>query len=157
MRYLAILMLCLLPALSFAGVAKDIADDPVMERRMMLLAEKVRCLVCQSEPVSNSHSDWSNDVRQIMRDKMKAGATDQEILDLLVERFGKSVLFDPPVDKETMPLWAAPFVLLLLGGAFLFFQLKKRNATVAEAELSSQDEKKAASMLNETTSKDKQA
>lgn len=157
MRYLSILLLCLLPTLSFAGVAKDIADDPVMERRMMLLAEKVRCLVCQSEPVSNSHSDWSNDVRQIMRDKMKAGATDQEILDLLVERFGKSVLFDPPVDKETMPLWAAPFVLLLLGGAFLFFQLKKRNATVAEAELSSQDEKKAASLLNETTSKDTQA
>ncbi|PIX04988.1 MAG: cytochrome C biogenesis protein CcmH, partial [Gallionellales bacterium CG_4_8_14_3_um_filter_54_18] len=45
---------------------------------MMLLAEKVRCLVCQSEPVSNSHSDWSKDVRQIMREKMKAGATDQE-------------------------------------------------------------------------------
>lgn len=157
MRYLAILMLCLLPSLSFAGVAKDIADDPVMERRMMLLAEKVRCLVCQSEPVSNSHSDWSKDVRQIMREKMKAGATDQEILDLLVERFGKSVLFDPPVDKETMPLWAAPFILLLLGGVFLFFQLKKRNAAVAEAELSVQDEEKAASLLNETTSKDTQA
>ncbi len=157
MRYLTILLLCLLPTFSFAGVAKDIADDPVMERRMMLLAEKVRCLVCQSEPVSNSHSDWSNDVRQIMRDKMKAGATDQEILDLLVERFGKSVLFDPPVDKETMPLWAAPFVLLVLGGVFLVFQLKKRNETVAEAELSAVDEKKAASLLNETNSKDTQA
>jgi cytochrome c-type biogenesis protein CcmH len=149
MRYLLIALLCLLPTFAVAGVARDIADDPVMERRMMLLAEKVRCLVCQSEPVSNSHSDWSKDVRQIMREKMKAGASDQEILDLLVERFGKSVLFDPPVDKETMPLWSAPFVMLVLGGVFLFFQLKRRKSLVVEAELSAQDEKRAASLLND--------
>lgn len=159
MRYFLIALLCLLPNLSFAGVAKDIADDPVMERRMMHLAEKVRCLVCQSEPVSNSHSDWSNDVRQIMREKMKAGATDQQILDLLVERFGKSVLFDPPVDKETMPLWSAPFILLLLGGAGLFYQLRKRRGQVVEAELSEQDEQRAAQLLNDAPAvqKDTQA
>lgn len=149
MKYFLIGLFFLLPTFSFAGVAKDIADDPVMERRMIQLAEKVRCLVCQSEPVSTSHSDWSNDVRAIMRDKMKAGATDQEILDLLVERFGKSVLFDPPVDKETMPLWLAPFVMLLLGGAGLYYQLKKRRGEVVEAELSTQDELRAASLLNE--------
>lgn len=147
MKYL--LMLLLLPTLAFAGVAKDIADDPVMESRMIHLAEKVRCLVCQSEPVSTSHSEWSQDVRQIMRDKMKAGATDQEILDMLVERFGKSVLFDPPVDKETMPLWSAPYILLLLGGVFLFYQLNKRRGQVAEAQLSAQDEQRAASLLEE--------
>lgn len=150
MRYFLLALLCLLPTFAFAAVAKDIADDPVMERRMMHLAEKVRCLVCQSEPVSNSHSDWSNDVRQIMREKMKAGATDQQILDLLVERFGKSVLFDPPVDKETMPLWSAPFILLLLGGAVLVFQLKKRKGLVVEAQLSAQDEQRAAQLLNES-------
>ena len=148
MKYL-LMMALLLPTFAFAGVAKDMADDPVMERRMIQLAEKVRCLVCQSEPVSNSHSDWAKDVRQIMREKMKAGATDQEILDLLVERFGKSVLFDPPLDKETLPLWSAPFILLLLGGAFLAFQLKKRRGEVVEAELSEQDELRAASLLNE--------
>ena len=147
MKYL--LMLLLVPTLAFAGVAKDIADDPVMESRMIHLAEKVRCLVCQSEPVSTSHSEWSQDVRQIMRDKMKAGATDQEILDMLVERFGKSVLFDPPVDKETMPLWSAPYILLLLGGVFLFYQLNKRRGQVAEAHLSAQDEQRAASLLEE--------
>lgn len=148
MRFLLILAL-LLPGFSFAGVAKDMAEDPVMERRMIQLAEKVRCLVCQSEPVSNSHSDWSNDVRAIMREKMKAGATDQQILDLLVERFGKSVLFDPPVDKETMPLWSAPFILLLLGGLGLFYQLKARRTQVTEADLSELDEQRASSLLND--------
>jgi cytochrome c-type biogenesis protein CcmH len=149
MKLLFIGLMCLLPGFSFAGVAKDIAEDPVMETRMIHLAEKVRCLVCQSEPVSTSHSEWSQDVRNIMREKMKAGATDQEILDMLVERFGKSVLFDPPVDNETMPLWGAPFILLLLGGVFLVYQLKKRRGLVAEAVLSKQDEQRAATLLNE--------
>ena len=145
-------LICLLPTFSFAGVAKDIADDPALESRMIHLAEKVRCLVCQSEPVSTSHSEWSQDVRNIMRDKMKAGATDQEILDMLVERFGKSVLYDPPVDNETMPLWGAPFVLLLLGGVFLYVQLKRRRSRVEEAVLTTQDEQRAATLLNEPVS-----
>ena len=143
-------LLCLLPTLSYAAVAQDIADDPVMEARMIKLAEKVRCLVCQSEPVSTSHSDWSVDVRQMMREKMKAGATDQQIMDLLVERFGKSVLFDPPVDKETMPLWSAPFVLLLIGGSVLVYQLRKRRGLIVEASLSAQDEQRAADMLSDS-------
>ncbi|TNC99039.1 MAG: cytochrome c-type bioproteinis protein CcmH [Gallionellaceae bacterium] len=117
---------------------------------MIDLAEKVRCLVCQSENVASSHSDWSNDVRQIMRDKMKAGASDQEIMDMLVERFGKSVLFDPPVDQETIPLWGAPFVFLLLGIVLLFFQLRKRSAIVQqESALSSEAQAHAANLLKE--------
>ncbi len=154
MKYLLMALLCLLPVFAHAGEAKDIADDPVMERRMIQLAEKVRCLVCQSEPVSTSHSDWSNDVRAIMREKMKAGATDQQIMDLLVERFGKSVLFDPPVDEETMPLWLAPFVLLALGGSVLLNQLRKRKTTVIEATLSDAESQRASELLN---SKDTQA
>ena len=157
MKYLIIALMCLLPSLSFAGEARDVADDPVIEKRMILLAEKVRCLVCQSEPVSTSHSEWSIDVRQIMREKMKAGASDQEILDMLVERFGKSVLFDPPVDKETMPLWAAPFVLLAIGALFLFMQLRKRRGQVVDANLSATDTLRAEQLLNDTSKKDNQA
>lgn len=149
MKYIAILLMCLLPAFSFAGEAKDLADDPVIEVRMIKLAEKVRCLVCQSEPVSTSHSDWANDVREIMREKMKAGATDQEIMDMLVERFGKSVLFDPPVDKETMPLWIAPFALLLIGGVVLAVQLRRRKAEITEPKLSEVEARRAADLLNE--------
>ncbi len=155
MRYLLIALFCLLPSLTFAAVAKDIAEDPVIEMRMMHLAEKVRCLVCQSEPVSTSHSEWSHDVRNIMLQKMKEGATDQQILDMLVARFGKSVLYDPPVDDETAPLWVAPFVMLFIGGGLLFYQLKKRR--VNDVALTPQDEQRAAELLNETSSKDPQA
>jgi len=150
MKNFLIALLLVLPAFAHAGEAKDLADDPVMERRMILLAEKVRCLVCQSENVASSHSDWSNDVRQIMRDKMKAGASDQEIMDMLVERFGKSVLFDPPVDKETLPLWTAPFVFLFLGIVVLFFQLRKRSTVVQqEVALTSEAQAHAAQLLKE--------
>ena len=153
MKYLLIALVFLLPTFAHAGEARDIAEDPILERRMINLAEKVRCLVCQSEAVSSSHSDWSNDVRQIMRDKMKAGASDQEILDMLVERFGKSVLFDPPVDKETMPLWLAPFVLLLFGCSVLFYQLRKRRETVQESILTPEAQQRAAALLNEEDNK----
>lgn len=149
MRHLLLSLMLLLPAWAYAGEAKDLAEDPVIERRMIDLAEEVRCLVCQSETVASSRSDWSNDVRQIMREKMQAGATDQEIKDILVERFGKSVLFDPPVDTETLPLWIAPFVMLLLGVAALFVQLRKRRQTVPEVQLDAEAQKRAAALLDE--------
>jgi len=149
MKRLLIAFLLLLPVSALAEEARDLADNPAIERRMINLAEKVRCLVCQSENVASSRSDWSNDVRQIMREKMIAGASDQEIMDLLVERFGKSVLFDPPVDRETMPLWAAPFVLLVFGIGILVFQLRKRRAAVAEPSLTPEAAHKAATLLEE--------
>jgi cytochrome c-type biogenesis protein CcmH len=150
MKNFLIALLLVLPTFAYAGEARDLADDPVMERRMIDLAEKVRCLVCQSENVASSHSDWSNDVRQIMREKMKAGASDQEILDILVERFGKTVLFDPPVDKETIPLWSAPFVMLLLGIVVLFFQLRKRREIVLQVSaLTPEAQVRAANLLKE--------
>ncbi len=149
MKKILFALMLVLPSLVYAGEAKDLADDPVMERRMIKLAEEVRCLVCQSESVASSRSDWSNDVRQIMREKMQAGATDQEIKDILVARFGKSVLFEPPVDRETVPLWIAPFVMLLVGVAVLFYQLRKRRQIVAEPQLSDEAQKRAAALLND--------
>ncbi len=81
---------------------------------------------------------------------MKAGATDQQIMDMLVERFGKSVLFDPPVDKETAPLWAAPFVLLALGGAVMLYQLRRRKTEVPDTKLSAEEAKRADDLLDKS-------
>lgn len=149
MKRFLITVLLVLPVFAFADEARDLAENPMIEKRMIKLAENVRCLVCQSESVASSRSDWSNDVRQIMRDKMIAGASDQEIKDLLVERFGKSVLFDPPVDQETMPLWAGPFILLLLGVGVLLFQLRRRRAAVTEPSLPPEAAQRAARLLEE--------
>ncbi len=157
MKHLLILLFCLLPAFSYAGEAKDMAEDPVLEKRMIGLAEKLRCLVCQNESLASSRAELAQDLRREVREQMQKGMTDQQIIDYLVARYGDFVLYDPPMKKSTLFLWYGPFVLLGIGGAVLFFQLRKRKSQVADAELTGEDAQRAASMLNETSKSPKQA
>ena len=148
-RYLLILLLCL-PAFSYAGEAKDMAADPVLEKRMIGLAENLRCLVCQNESLASSHSGLAEDLRREVREQMQKGLSDQEIIDYLVSRYGDFVLFDPPVKKTTLVLWYGPFALLLIGIGVLVYQLRKRKNQIPEAELSAEETQRVAELLNET-------
>jgi cytochrome c-type biogenesis protein CcmH len=154
MKRLLMVLLCFLPVLSYAGEAKDLADDPVVEKRMVKLAENLRCLVCQNESLASSRSDLAKDLRQEVREQIKKGMSDQEIIDYLVARYGDFVLFDPPMKRYTILLWYGPFALLLIGVVVLIAQLRKRNTKVAEPALSPEDAKRAATLLN--TPKDSQ-
>ena len=153
MKRLFIFLLCLMPVCAFAGEAKDIAEDPVLEKRMVGLAENLRCLVCQNESLASSHAELAEDLRREVREQMKKGMSDKEIIDYLVARYGDFVLYDPPVKSYTMLLWFGPFVLFLIGGAGLFYQLRKRRSNMPEAELSPEAEQRAAAMLNEDKDK----
>ena len=154
MKYLLILLICILPTLTYAGEAKDMAEDPVLEKRMVGLAEKLRCLVCQNESLASSRSDLAKDLRQEVRDQMQKGMTDQEIIDFLVSKYGDFVLFDPPMKSYTLLLWFGPFALLLIGLAGLVFQMRKRKNQIPDALLSTEDTQRAAELLN--TPKDPQ-
>ncbi len=154
MKYLSILLICLLPSFAHAGVAKDLADDPVLEKRMIGLAQNLRCLVCQNESLASSHSELADDLRREVREQMTKGMSDQEIIDYLVARYGDFVLFDPPVKSYTLILWYGPFALLIVGLIGLTVQLRKRKGSITEVHLSEEDAKRAAEMLN--TSKDSQ-
>jgi cytochrome c-type biogenesis protein CcmH len=136
MRYFLIILICLLPAFSYAGQAKDLAEDPVLEQRMVHLAQNLRCLVCQNESLE-------------VREKMKQGMTDQQIIDFLVSKYGDFVLFDPPMKRYTILLWYGPFALLLIGLASLVYQLRKRKNAVPEVHLSPEEAQRAAALLNE--------
>jgi len=151
MKYLLILMMSLSPAYALAGEARDMADDPVLEKRMIVLAEKLRCLVCQNESLASSHSELAEDLRREVREQMTKGMDDDEIIDYLVERYGDFVLYDPRVKSSTFLLWFGPFLLLGGGGAMLFYQLRKRKRTLAEAdtELTPEAAQRASQMLNE--------
>ena len=162
MKYLLILLLCLLPTFSYADEAKDLAEDPVLEKRMIGLAENLRCLVCQNESLASSHSDLANDLRREVREQMRKGLSDKEIIDYLVSKYGDFVLFDPPMKKATLILWYGPFALLLIGAGVLVYQLRKRKKQIKEADLSAADAQRAAALLNEipespNQSKDSQA
>ncbi len=154
MKYILMLLICLLPTFSYAGEAKDLAEDPVLEKRMIGLAENLRCLVCQNESLASSRSDLAKDLRQEVREQMKKGMSDKEIIDYLVSRYGDFVLFDPPMKSYTILLWYGPFALLLIGLIGLVFQLRKRKTEVSDAVLSSEDAQRAAALLN--TPKDSQ-
>jgi cytochrome c-type biogenesis protein CcmH len=138
----------LLPSFANAGQATDLAEDPVLEKRMIGLAENLRCLVCQNESLASSRSELANDLRQEVREQMQKGMSDQEIIDYLVARYGDYVLFDPPVKSYTLLLWYGPFALLLVGLISLVFQLRKRKSKIAEPRLSDEDVKRAADLLN---------
>lgn len=148
MKWLLVFLLSFAPVLALAGEARDLAQDPVVEKRMIGLAENLRCLVCQNESLASSHAELAEDLRREVREQIKKGMTDKQIIDYLVARYGDFVLYDPPMKSSTALLWFGPFLLLLIGGAFLFLQLRKRRQTMPEPELSPEAQKRAAAMLN---------
>lgn len=150
MKKLLILLFCLLPIFSYAGEAQDMAEDPVLEKRMIGLAENLRCLVCKNESLASSHSGLAEDLRREVREQMTKGLSDQEIIDYLVSRYGDFVLFDPPVKRYTLLLWYGPFALLILGMIGLVVQLRKRKNKVVDVQLSDEDAHRAADLLNST-------
>jgi cytochrome c-type biogenesis protein CcmH len=153
MKKLLILLFCLLPAFSYAGEAKDLAADPVLEKRMIGLAENLRCLVCQNESLASSHAELAEDLRREVREQMAQGKSDQEIIDYLVARYGDFVLYKPPVKSYTVLLWFGPFALLLIALGVLVFQLRKRRQTVEESVLTPEAQQRAAFLLNEEDNK----
>lgn len=152
---LLVSLFCFLPTFAQANEAKDLAADPVLEKRMIGLAENLRCLVCQNESLASSHAELAEDLRREVREQMGKGKSDQEIIDYLVSKYGDFVLYQPPVKSYTVLLWFGPFVLLLLGGGALFLQLRKRRETMPEATLSPEAQQRANALLN--NEKDNQA
>lgn len=123
------------------------AEDPVIESRMLKLAAEMRCLVCQNQSLADSHSDFAIDLRREMRDMIKQGKTDAEVVDFMVQRFGDFVLFRPPMKTTTVLLWFGPIILLLIGGSVLFISLMRRRRRIDEVPLSEQDTRRAEQLL----------
>jgi cytochrome c-type biogenesis protein CcmH len=134
------------------GIAREaapLANDEVVEKRLINIAEELRCLVCQNESLAGSRADLANDLRREVRGLIKQGKTDQEIKDYLVSRYGDFVLYRPPVKSTTWLLWAGPFVLLVVGIIALMAYLRSRGGRVAPAELSKEDKERAEALLKD--------
>src|SRR5882757_4714548 len=116
---LFLVILWALPTFGVAKEAKPISDDPELEKRVMALSEQLRCLVCQNETLAGSHADLAVDLRQQIREQMKAGKSDKEIVTFLTERYGDFVLYNPRLTARTYLLWFGPFILL--GGGLAAF------------------------------------
>ena len=124
MKKLFVLFLLLVNT-AFAGDAKPLADDPVIEARLKAMSSELRCLVCQNTTLADSNAPLAEDLRKEIRVLMREGKTDQEVVDYLVVRYGDFVRYRPPVNNETALLWFGPFILLIIGGFVLYRVLKK--------------------------------
>jgi cytochrome c-type biogenesis protein CcmH len=123
-------MLALLLALPLAAGAKDAApasDDPVLEARVMRIAAELRCLVCQNQTIADSHADLAQDLRNQVRDMLRKGQTDAQIIDYMTQRYGDFVLYRPPVKPTTALLWYGPGLLMVGGLVVLAVVLRRRS------------------------------
>ena len=131
---LAMLLAFSLPALANEAAPKQAlpnADDPVIEQRMVKLAEDLRCLVCQNESLAGSHAELAEDLRREIRAQMKAGKDDKQVIAYLTERYGDFVLYRPPFKPETWLLWLGPVLFLAIGGGAWVMTLRRRRAAPA--------------------------
>jgi cytochrome c-type biogenesis protein CcmH len=136
---------------AWAAEAAPAAEDPVLEKRVLELSNELRCLVCQNQTIADSNADLAIDLRNQVREQMKRGATNEQIIDYMVERYGDFVLYRPPVKASTLLLWVGPFVLLLIGLFALFYRLSHR-PTAAPAELTAAERARAAALLGQNDS-----
>ena len=142
----ALLLAALLAAPLAAKEAAPAAADPVLEKRVMALAEELRCLVCQNQTLAESNAPLAEDLRNQLRERMREGKSDREVVDFLVERYGDFVLYRPPLKATTVLLWFGPLLLLAAGFAVLLRRVQRRRAAV-ESGVSEADRKRAAELL----------
>ena len=135
-----LLILCLFLALPVATQAlspDEILPDPVLEQRARDLSAGLRCLVCQNQSIDDSDADLARDLRVLVRERLVAGDSDQQVEQYVVDRYGEYVLLNPRIGLHTILLWIAAPVLLLAGLATLF--LAQRRASANAGPLSAEE------------------
>jgi cytochrome c-type biogenesis protein CcmH len=122
-----------------------LAQDPALDKRVAGLAHELRCLVCQNQTLADSNAPLAVDLRNQIREQLKGGASEREVIDFMVARYGDFVLYRPPFKASTLALWIGPFVLLALGAFLLVRRLVRRRAP--EPQLSEAERARAAKLL----------
>ncbi len=144
------LMLLVLSCLAPAREAAPRAEDPVVEARLVAIADELRCLVCQNESLASSHAELAEDLRREVRGLIREGKSDAEVKRFLVDRYGDFVLYRPEVKPLTWALWFGPFALLVLALIVLGRYLRQRRAQVPrETTLSEADRARAEQLLKD--------
>jgi cytochrome c-type biogenesis protein CcmH len=120
-----ILLLAATPAL--AVNPDEILPDPALESLARTITRQLRCVVCQNQSIDDSEADLARDMRRVVRARVVAGESEQQVLDFMVVRYGDFVLLDPPFKPKTYALWIGPWIMLALAGmvALLWFRVKR--------------------------------
>jgi len=154
MRFLAMLLaaLLVLPLAAQAVEPDEVLDDPKLEQRAREISKGLRCVVCQNESIDESNADLAKDLRILVRDRLQAGDSNDEVVDYVVARDGEFVLLEPRFAPHTYLLWLTPLALLLFG-LLLALKLFRGRGTQAAASspepLSETERQRLAHLLSE--------
>lgn len=149
MRALLLAFALLLTAPALAVEPDEMLDDPVLEQRARDLSAEIRCVVCQNESIDSSNAEIARELRVLVRERLLAGDTDQQVLDYLVARYGDFVLLRPPVKPSTYLLWFGPFLILLIGAVAVVVYFRRQRTAAAPPALSVEEEARLARLLAE--------
>jgi cytochrome c-type biogenesis protein CcmH len=131
--------------------SNEMLSDPGLEARARNLSRELRCLVCQNQSIDDSEAPLAHDLRVIVRERLKAGDTDTQVMDFLVARYGEFVLLKPRLSWHTLILWGAPPATLLLGIVLLIVVSRRRRSALAPetVNLTSAEEDRLAELLRD--------
>ena len=128
----------------------EVLQDPVLEARARALSEGLRCLVCQNQSIDDSDAPLAKDLRVLVRERLTAGDSDDEILDFVVARYGEFVLLKPRFTPHTWLLWLATPVVLLAAAAAIIFAHRRRNlATEGPKPLTANEKRRLKRLIGE--------
>ncbi len=145
------LAICLIAASPTQAVQPDeVLQDPVLEARARTLSEGLRCLVCQNQSIDDFDAPLAKDLRVLVRERLKAGDSDKEIIDFVVARYGEFVLLKPRIAPHTWILWFATPVVLLLALGLIVITYRRRKAALGPEPLSRDEEQRLKRLLDES-------
>jgi cytochrome c-type biogenesis protein CcmH len=137
MRHLLVIALLTLLAVPRATAVQpdEILSDPALETRARALSKELRCMVCQNQSIDDSDAPLAHDLRVLVRERLHAGESDQQVIDFLVARYGEFVLLRPQVSWHTALLWFGPAMILIIGACGVLVLARRYRAnTAAEQE-----------------------
>jgi cytochrome c-type biogenesis protein CcmH len=152
--YLTVILALTAASRVFAVQPDEVLSDPVLEARARTLSQELRCLVCQNQSIDDSEAPLARDLRILLRERLKDGDSDRQVLDFLVVRYGEFVLLKPPLGWHTALLWLGPPALLIVGVLGLFVLARRRSSrfTIANESqdiLTPTDEARLAKLIDE--------
>ncbi len=137
-------VLLFLPCPLAAVEPGEILKDPVLEERARTISKELRCLVCQNQSIDDSDADLARDLRVLVRERLTAGDSDDQVISYIVSRYGDFVLLRPPVNKSTAILWGGPALILLAGALGLVLYFRRRRGIETAKPLSREEEARLA-------------
>ena len=148
LRLFLLLAAFLAPLPAFAVNPDEVLADPAMETRARTLSAELRCMVCQNQSIDDSNAELAKDLRLLVRERIKDGDSDEQVLDYIVSRYGEFVLLKPRFSIRTVLLWGAPVVLILAGGISMLVFARRRVGKPTGSRLTDDEQAKLDELLS---------